>query len=46
MEIFFPKRPQSEILVREKNFRPPQTRRQVSATDKYNNYFLSFVSKI
>jgi len=29
---FFPKTPRSEILVGENFFRPPQTRRQVSAT--------------
>jgi len=32
MEIFPEKDGHSEILVSEKNFRPPQTRRQVSAT--------------
>jgi len=37
----FPKKRHSEILVREKCFRPPQTRRQVSATElqtSFQNY--------
>jgi len=31
IEIFSGKNRHPEIMVREKNFRPPQTRRQVSA---------------
>ena len=50
IDIFPWKRRHSEILVREKIFRPPQTRRQVSAADfgkrnykKYINYMISSI---